>query len=121
MIKLILIDGKQHGGIIRESGGIEVNLIAATLKYNAKDMIYRTGKTRCYTLKINVTSKNSTDTFESEPQPTQHNAVYKMTNINADEWYELLNIRYYEHLHKSYHISWSYITDKSGTVPLETQ
>ena len=33
----------------------------------------------------------------------------------------VLSIRYYEHLHKSYHISWSYITDKSGTVPLETQ
>ena len=87
-------------------------------------MRYRTGKTRSYTSKrkhTKVTNKDSADTFENESQPTQHNAAYKMTNINVDEWYELLNIRYYEHLHKSYHISRSDITDKSGTVPLETQ
>ena len=71
-------------------------------------MRYRTGKTRSYTSKrkhTKVTNKNSADAFEKEPQPTQHNAAYKMTNINVDEWYELLNIRYYEHLHKSHHIS----------------
>ena len=87
-------------------------------------MGYRTGKTRSYSSKrkdAKVTNKNSADTFKNEPQPTQHSAAYKMTNINVDEWYELLNIRYYEHLHKSYHISWSNITDKSGTVSLETQ
>ena len=87
-------------------------------------MRYRTGKTRSYTSKrkdTKVINKNSADAFENKPQPTQHNATYKMTNINVDEWYELLNIRYCEHLHKSNHISWSDITDKSGTVPLETQ
>ena len=52
-------------------------------------------------------------------QPTQHHAAYKMRNIHVDEWYELLN--YYERLHKSYHISWSHITDKIGSVLLETQ
>ena len=98
-------------------------MIAVTLKYSRKDMRYRTGKTRSYTSKrkdTKVTNKNSANTFESEPQPTQHNVAYKMTNIHVDEWYKLLNIRYYEHLHKSYHISWSDITDKSGSVLLET-
>ena len=92
-------------------------------------MRYRTGKTRSYISKRKdtnktlrkVTNKNSADALEDEPQPTQHNAVFKMTNINVDEWYESLNINYYEHLHKSYHISQSDITDKNGTVPLEIQ
>ena len=100
------------------------NIIVVTLKYNRKDMRYRTGKSRSYTSKrkdTKVTNKNSENTFESEPQPTQHNAAYKMTNIHVDEWYESLSIRYYEHLHKSYHISFSDITDKSGYVLLETQ
>ena len=72
---------EQHGGIIRESWVVEVNL-AVTLKYNRKDMRYRTGKTISYTSKrkdTKVTSKNSADTLENEPQPTQHNAAYKMT------------------------------------------
>ena len=68
-----------------------------------------------------VTNKNSANTFESEPQPTQHNTAYKMTNVHVDEWYELLNIRCYEYLHKPYHISWSDIIDKSGSLLLETQ
>ena len=57
-------------------------------------MRYRTRKTRSYTSKrkdTKVTNKNSADAFENEPQPTQHNAAYKMTNINVVEWYEDLN------------------------------
>ena len=52
-------------------------------------MRYRTRKTRSYTSKrkdTKVTNKNSADAFENEPQPTQHNAAYKMTNINVDEF-----------------------------------
>ena len=115
---------EQHGGMIREGWVIEVNLITVTLTYNGKDMKHRTGKTRSYTWKrkdTKVTNKISADPFENEPQPTQHNTAYKMININVDERYELLNIRYYEPLHKSCHISWSDITDKRGTVPWETQ
>ena len=55
-------------------------------------MRYRTGKTRSYNSKRKdnkVTNKNSANTSESELQPTQHNAAYKMTNIRVDEWYEL--------------------------------
>lgn len=51
-------------------------------------MRYRTGKTRSYTSKRKdnkVTNKNSANTFESELQPAQHNAAYKMTNIRVDE------------------------------------
>ena len=115
---------EQHGGMIREGWVIEVNLIAVTLTYNGKDMKHRTGKTRSYTWKrkdTKVTNKISADPFENEAQETQHNTAYKMTNTNADEWYELLSIRYYESLHKSCHISCSDITDKSGAVPWETQ
>lgn len=57
-------------------------------------MRYRNRKTKNYTSKrkdSKVTDKNSTNTFESKPQPTQHNAAYKMTNLHVDEWYELLN------------------------------
>ena len=45
-------------------------------------MRYRTGKTISYTSKrkdTKITNKNSADTLENEPQPTQHNAAYKMT------------------------------------------
>ena len=64
-------DGDQDG-MIRESRVIEVNIITVTLKYNRKDMRYRTGKTRSYTSKRKdnkVTNKNSANTFESELQP----------------------------------------------------
>ena len=50
-----------------------------------------------------------------------HNQRSIMQHIHVDERYELLNIHYYDHLHKSYHISWSDITDKSRFVLLETQ
>ena len=86
-------------------------------------MRYRTGKTRSYTSKkkkrkkdTKLTTKNSANAFQTKPQPTQQNAAYKMTNIHVDEWHELLNIHYYEHLHKSHHISWSDFTVKSVSV-----
>ena len=49
-------------------------------------MRYRTGKTISYTSKrkdTKVTNKNSADTLENEPQPTQHNAAYKMTKYKC--------------------------------------
>ena len=49
------------------------------------------------------------------------NAAYKMEIAIAKKWYELLNIRYYEHLEATYHISWSDILDKNGNILLETQ
>ena len=48
--------------MIREIWEIEVNIIAATLKYDRKDLRYRTGKTRSYTSQrkdTKVTNKNS--------------------------------------------------------------
>ena len=48
--------------MIREIWEIEVNIIAVTLKYDRKDLRYRTGKTRSYTSKrkdTKVTNKNS--------------------------------------------------------------
>ena len=53
---------EQHGAMIREIWEIEVNIIAVTLKYDRKDLRYRTGKTRSYTSKrkdTKVTNKNS--------------------------------------------------------------
>ena len=44
-----------------------------------------------------------------------------MEIANAKKWYELLNMRYYEHLEATYHISWSDILDKNGNKLLETQ
>ena len=89
-----------------------------------KEMRYRTGEIRNYTSKrkdTEVTDKHSTNTLENKPQPTYHNAAYKMINVHVDKWYELINMHYREHLHESYHISGSDITDKSGAVLLETQ
>ena len=57
----------------------------------------------------------------SEPQPTLQNAAYKMEIASANKWYGLLNIRYYEHLEATFHISWSDILDKNGNILLETQ
>ena len=87
-------------------------------------MRYSTGEISNYTSKrkdTEVTDKHSTNTFENKPQPTYHNAAYKMTNVHVDKWYELINMHYREHLHESYRISGSDITDKSGAVLLETQ
>ena len=40
---------------------------------------------------------------------------------NVNEWYEVMNIRYYEHLQEAYDIVWSDNSDKEGKTLLETQ
>ena len=56
-----------------------------------------------------------------EPLPTLQKAAYKMTVVRPSEWYDLLNIRYYEHLQKTVYIEWTETLDKGGNVLLETQ
>ena len=103
---------------------MEVNEINGNFIYNRKEMRYRTEKTRNNTPKwkdAKVTDTNSANIFETRLQPTQRNAAFKMKNVHANVSYELHKIRYQEHLHESYHVSWSDITCKSGYVLLETQ
>ena len=40
---------------------------------------------------------------------------------NVNEWYKVMNIRYYEHLQEVYNIVWSDTSDKEGKTLLETQ
>ena len=56
-----------------------------------------------------------------KPLPTLQKAAYKMTVVRPSEWYDLLNIRYYEHLQKTVYIEWTETIDKGGNVLLETQ
>ena len=58
---------------------------------------------------------------DSEPQPTLQNAAYKIEPTNTKKCYELLSIRYYEHLQTTYHTSWSETLDKNGKILPETQ
>lgn len=58
---------------------------------------------------------------DSEPQPTLQNAAYKIEPANTKKCYELLSIRYYEHLETTYHTSWSETLDKNGKILPETQ
>ena len=58
---------------------------------------------------------------DGEPLPTLQKVAYKMTVVRPNEWYELLNIRYYEHLQKTFYIEWTDTLDKGGNVLLETQ
>ena len=58
---------------------------------------------------------------DGEPLPTLQKAAYKMTVVRPNEWYDLLNIRYYEHLQKTFYIEWTDTLDKGGNVLLETQ
>ena len=39
---------------------------------------------------------------DGEPLPTLQKAAYKMTAVRPNEWYDLLNIHYYEHLQKTF-------------------
>ena len=59
------------------------------------------------------------DTNE-EHLPTLQKAAYKMTVVRPSEWYDLLNIRYYEHLQKTFYIEWTDTLDKGGNVLLKT-
>ena len=44
-----------------------------------------------------------------------------MIVVRPNEWYDLLNIRYYEHLQKTFYIEWTDTLDKGGNVLLETE
>ena len=55
------------------------------------------------------------------PLPTLQKGACKMTVVRPNEWFDLLNIRYYEHLQKMFYIEWADILDIGGNVLLETQ
>ena len=59
--------------------------------------------------------------MDGEPFSTLQKAASKMTLVRPNEWYDLLNIRYYEHLQKIFYIEWTDTLDKGGNVLLETQ
>ena len=42
-----------------------------------------------------------------EPLPTLQKVAYKMTVVRLNEWYDLLNICYYEHLQKRFTLNGS--------------
>ena len=89
----------------------------------------KTSKTRNYNSKSRSTKKieqiiveNSSDMdTNGKPLPTLQKAAYKMTVVRPSEWYDLLNIRHYEHLQKTVYIEWTETLDKGGNVLLETQ
>ena len=60
----------------------------------------------------NIATENGND---SEPIPTMQKAAYTMKVINSSVWYEILNIRYYEHLQETFNIEWIDALDKGGT------
>lgn len=65
---------------------------------------------------------DETPNIKDEPQqPTLQNADYKMTVSSIQQWYNILNIRHYEHLYEAYHIHWADTMDKSGDTLLETK
>ena len=55
------------------------------------------------------------------PLPTLQKGACKMTVVRPNEWFDLLNIRYYEHLQRMFYIEWTDILDIGGNVLLETQ
>ena len=44
-----------------------------------------------------------------------------MTVSNVNEWHELMDIRYYEHLQHSFDTVWNEISDKEGKTLLKAQ
>lgn len=82
---------------------------------------YISGKKKKRVNKRNMPSNigNETPNIENELQLTLHNAAYKMTVSRVEEWYNLLNIRYYKHLFETYHIHWVSTRDKSNATLLE--
>ena len=44
------------------------------------------------------TKQNHNAIQYEEPTPTLQNTAYKMIVNNVNEWFEVMNIRYYEHL-----------------------
>ena len=51
-----------------------------------------------YTSKKKETKQNHNAIQYKEPTPTLQNAAHKMIVNNVNEWYEVMNIRYHEHL-----------------------
>lgn len=78
-------------------------------------------KKRNYNKNNKTTKSKIRTTSIEEPKPTDRLAAYKMSALNTNDWYEILDIRYYEHLQDIYDISWSDVFDKSGGNLLETQ
>ena len=89
----------------------------------------RTSKTRNYNSKSKSSNKieqiiaeNGSDMdTDGETLPTLQKAAYKMTAVRPNEWYDLLNIHYYEHLQKTFYIEWTDTLDKGENVLLEIQ
>ena len=75
----------------------------------------KTSKTRNYNSKSKSSKKieqiiaenGSNMDMDWETLPTLQKAAYKMTAVRPNEWYDLLNIRYYEHLQKTIYIEWT--------------
>ena len=92
-------------------------------------MRLKTSKNRSYNSKNKsrkkieqIIAENGSDMdMDGEPLPTLQKAAYKMTVVRPNEWYDPLNIRYYEHLQKTFYIEWTNTLDKGGNVLLETQ
>ena len=58
----------------------------------------KSAKYRNYTSKKEETSQNHNAIQYEEPTPTLQNTAYKMIVNNVNEWFKVMNIRYYEHL-----------------------
>ena len=58
----------------------------------------KSAKYRNYISKKKETKQNHNAIQYEEPTPTLQNAAYKMIVNNVNEWYEVMNIRYHEHL-----------------------
>ena len=87
----------------------------------------KTSKTRNYKSKSSkkieqiIAENGSNMDTNGEPLPTRQKAAYKMTVVRPNEWYDLLNIRYYKHLQEMFYTEWTDTIDKEGNVLLETQ
>ena len=81
----------------------------------------KSAKYRNYTSKKKEIKQNLNTIQYEERTPTLQNAGYKMIVNNVNEWYEVMNIRYYEHLQEVYDIVWCDTSDKDGKTLLETQ
>ena len=82
----------------------------------SKSVIYRN-----YTSKKKETKQNLSAIQYEEPTQTLQNAAYKMIVNKVNKLYEVMNIRYYEHLQEIYDIVWHNTSDKEGKTLLETQ
>ena len=74
----------------------------------------KSAKFRIFTSKRKETKQKDIPVSYEEPTPTLQNAAHKITVSNVNELYELMDIRYYEHLQHSYDIVWNDISDKEG-------